>query len=130
MISHEYQKSTRLNQYVSPFIILCAMFLVLSFKEFQLSEKAEKIVAFFSAASFDVYLFHDAPLIRTAFIKGAFTSLLSMNPVIMILSVIGLALVIWFAGSMVGWLRILIFRILRVGKLCEWIEVRLRRLGI
>ena len=48
----------------------------------------------------------------------------------MILSVIGLALVIWFAGSMVGWLRILIFRILRVGKLCEWIEVRLRRLGI
>lgn len=130
MISHEYQESTRLNQYVSPVIILCAALMVLFFEEVQLSENAEELVSFFSAASFDVYLFHDAPLIRTAFIVGAFTNLLSMNPVIMILSVIGLALVIWFAGSMIGWLRILIFRILRVGKLCEWIEVQLRKIGI
>lgn len=130
MISHVYRESTRLNQYVSPFIILCAMLLVLSFKEFHLSKEAEKMVAFFSAASFDVYLFHDAPLIRTAFIAGAFINLLYMNPVLMILSVIGLALVIWFAGSMIGWLRILIFRILRVGKLCEWIETQFRKIGI
>ena len=128
MIFHEYRESTRLSQYVSPFIILCAMLMVLSFKELYLSKKAEKLVAFFSAASFDVYLFHDAPLIRTAFIVGAFTSLLSMNPLIMILFVIGLALVIWVAGSLIGWLRILIFRILRVEKLCEWIEMRLRKL--
>ena len=130
MISHEYRESTRLNQYVSPFIILCAVLLVLFFKEFQLSEKSEKIVAFFSATSFDVYLFHDSPLIRTAFIVGAFTNLLFMNPVIMILSVIGLALVIWFAGSVLGRARILIFRILRVGKLCGWIEAQLRKIGI
>ena len=130
MISHEYRESTRLNQYVSPFIIFCAMLLVLSFKEFHLSEKAERIVAFFSAASFDVYLFHDAPLVRTAFIVGAFTSFLYMNPVIMILSVIGLALVIWFAGSMIGWLRTFIFRLLRVGKFCDWIEVQFRKICI
>lgn len=130
MISHEYCESTRMYQYVSPFIILCAMLLVLFFKEFHFSEKAEKMVSFFSAAAFDVYLFHDAPLIRTAFIVGAFTGLLSMNPVIMILSIIGLAMVIWLAGSIIGRARILIFRFFRVEKICRWIEAQCRKIVI
>ena len=50
-----------------------------------------------------------------------------MNPVIMILSVIGTGLVIWLVGSIVGRLRILIFGILRVERACEWIEIQLRK---
>lgn len=127
---HQQWSSERLINYTSPFVVLCAVCLVVAFKEMKCGKIWKKIAGFMAPVSFDVYLFHDEPLVRTAFIVGAFNSYLYMNPVYMFLSVIGTAVLIWFAGSMLGRLRILVFKILRVEKACEWIEMQFGKVGI
>lgn len=127
---HEQWSSERLVNYTSPFVVLCAVCLIVAFKEMKSGELLKKITGFLAPVSFDVYLFHDEPLVRTAFIVGAFNSLLFKHPVIMLLSVIGTAVVIWFAGSMIGRVRILIFKFLRVGRGCEWVEAQCRKFSI
>jgi len=115
----EQRISERFVNYTSPFVVLCAVCLVVSFKEMKWGEKARKIAKFLASISFDVYLFHDAPLVRDTFIIGAFSSYLFLNPAVMVVAVIGTALSIWLIGSLVGKLRILIFRLLQMNKLCD-----------
>ena len=112
-------------EYISPFIVISAVCLLLFFKEMKLGERAAKVIEFFSAVTFDVYLLHDEPLVRGTFIIGAFASYLFMNPGLMILAVIGAALVIWITGSLAGWIRIWIFRLVRVDRFCKWVEERI-----
>lgn len=90
-----------LMEYISPFIVIPAVCLLLFFKEMKLGERAEKVIEFFSAVTFDVYLLHDEPLVRGTFIIGAFTSCLFMNPGLMVLAVIGTALAIWIVEKWV-----------------------------
>lgn len=114
-----YEPSVRWINYVSPFIVACAVLLVLFFKEVRLGDKLSKIVRFFSPASFDVYLAHQIPLVRNTFIIGAFAPWLEWNPFVMVAAVIGTAFSIWLIGSFVGKLRILIFRLLCINKQCD-----------
>ena len=114
-----YEPSVRWINYVSPFIVVCAVLLVLYFKEVRFGNKLTKIVCFFSPASFDVYLAHQIPLVRDTFIIGAFAVWLAWNPFVMVMAVIGSALSIWLIGSLTGRLRILIFSLFRMNKLCD-----------
>ena len=115
----EQRTSERFVNYTSPFVVLCAVCLVVAFKEMKWGEKARKIAKFLASVSFDVYLFHDAPFVRDTFILGAFSSYLFLNPAVMVVAVIGTALSIWLIGSLVGNLRILFFRLLQMNKLCD-----------
>ena len=118
----EQQTSERFVNYISPFVVICAVCLVVAFKEIKCGEKLKRVARFLAPVSFDVYLLHDEPLVRETFIIGAFSSYLFMNPVMMVLAVVVTAVVIWGLGCLVGWLRIWIFRLLRVDRMCEWVE--------
>ena len=120
--THEYTESVRLVNHTSPFIIVCAVFLVLAFKDLRIGISIKKAIAFLSPVSFDVYLIHDEPLIRENVIIGAFTKYLALNPVLMPGAVIGTAVVIWLSGSVIGRFRILVFKLLKIDSFCQWAE--------
>lgn len=71
------------------------------------------------------YLFHEEPLVRENIIQDAFVCYLDFSPVLMVLAVIGTAIAIWFAGSLVDKIRLKLFDWLKVRKLCVWIEDKL-----
>ena len=120
--THNYIESIRLVNYTSPFIIICAVCLVLAFKNLKIGSVAKKAIIFFSPVAFDVYLFHDEPLFRENIITGAFTAYLSFNSARMLGAVIGTAGIIWICGSLVGRLRICFFKLLKVDNLSIWAE--------
>lgn len=120
--SHEYNESLRFVTYTSPFIIICAVCLLLAFKEIKVAAVSVKLAAVFAPVALDVYLFHDEPLFRENIITGAFKVYLSFNPVRMFGAVIGTAGIIWICGSLVGRLRICFFKLLKVDNLSIWAE--------
>lgn len=124
----EQRSSERFINYTSPFVALCAVCLVIAFKEMKKGKIASKIAKFLASVSFDVYLFHDAPLVRDTFILGAFSSYLFLNPAAMMAAVLGTALAIWLIGSLIGRLRILIFSLFRMNKLCDILAAGLENL--
>lgn len=108
--------------YTSPTIVLSALFLLLLFAKLSLPPITVKVVAFFAPVSFDVYLLHEEPQIRELFINGRFQRLADLHPIVMILSVIGIAICIWLIGSVIGRIRMVIFKMFRIKQLSEWIE--------
>lgn len=123
-VEHTYRKFSLLMEYISPFIVISAVCLVVAFKEMKCGDRLRKMASFWAPTSFDVYLLHDEPLVRDTFIIGAFAVWLAWNPALMVLAVIGTAVGIFLIGSLAGRLRILIFRLLRVERFCEWVEER------
>lgn len=111
----------------SPTVLICAVFLFLFFSNISCGEGLKKFIGFFAPVTFGVYLFHQEPLIRDTFIKGAFDGYLSFNPFVTVLAVIGTALCIWLLGSFVDRIRLEIFKLLKIRQLSEWIEKTVRK---
>ncbi len=122
LITHEFSESLYFTTYTSPFVIICAICLLLAFKKMSFMKVGAKWIAFFAPVTFDIYLLHEEPLIRKEFLIGSFTGFLEFSPVIILLAVIVTAFGIWFIGALIGRLRALIFKGLQVYKLCEWCE--------
>lgn len=120
--TYEQRTSERIVNYTSPFVVLCAACLVVAFKEMTCARLVKKAAEFLASVSFDVYLFHDEPLVRTALLSGAFTGLLGFDPFQMAILMIGVSLVIWLSGSIVGKIRSWIFRLIRLDKFCDCLE--------
>lgn len=111
-----------LINYTSPTVLLSAIFLLLFCANLKCNDRAVKFIKFFAPVSFGVYLLHEEPLIVDNFIKNAFVGYLSLNPILMILAVLGTALLIWLVGSLVDKLRILLFELLKVKNISKKIE--------
>ena len=116
------QDGTYLISYTSPFVVVCAVALLLHFEKKQCGKKLIIFINFFAPVTFGAYLVHEEPLIREAFISGAFAKYLSYAPIQMVGAVIGTAFMIWLIGSLVDRIRLLIFDILKVRKLCNVID--------
>ena len=109
-------------EYTSPAVLMCAVLLLLFFAKLKVNKSTAKFIRFFAPLSFSVYLIHDETLIRAKFITASFTDYASLNPVLMILSIIGTALAIWLICSLIDKIRLLIFDALRIKKLCVLTE--------
>lgn len=109
-------------QYTSPTTIMCSVFLLIFFAGLKLNNLWVKIISFFAPLSFGVYLIHDEYLIREKFIVDTFSVYASLNPVFMVLAVIGTALAIWFVCSLIDKIRLMIFNALKIKDFCVWIE--------
>lgn len=114
-----------LIQYTSPFVVLCAVCLLLFFSKIEIKGSWLKVIRFFSPLTFGAYLVQEEPLIRNFFIKDKFCFLAHSNPFKMIFGVVLFALVIWFIGSMIDWLRKLLFNVFKVEKLCQMIDEKI-----
>ena len=78
-----------------------------------------KLVKFFAPLSFGVYIIHDFPLIRNYVMKEAFVKVAHMNPIMMVLVILGFAVIIFVICALIDWIRLKIFNVLKVKALSE-----------
>jgi surface polysaccharide O-acyltransferase-like enzyme len=112
-----------LVNYTSPLIVAAAVFLLLLFSKMQLGTRAQSILRFFAPLTFGVYLLQEEPLIRSAFITGKLTWVASVNGVAIPFITVGISMLVWLAGSLIDYMRTLVFRFLRVNTLCARLEM-------
>ncbi len=127
-VFHEAKNSNFLINYCSPTVLLASVSLLMLFSKLKFGNKASKFIAFFANATFGVYLIHDFPLVRNYFISEKFVELTSFSPLIMILLVVFSAIAIWFICSITDKLRLELFKLLKVKKLCEKISQLISKL--
>ncbi|MBQ5602728.1 MAG: hypothetical protein IIU77_07915, partial [Clostridia bacterium] len=87
-----------------------------------------KLIAFFSPATLGIYLIHVQPLVFEYIIKDAFAPFVNKHFAIMIAYIFIAVLAIFILCSIIELLRIRLFKLLKVGKLCEIIENKLNGL--
>ncbi len=93
-------------------LLLCSK---LNFK----SSIAKGLISFFSPLSFSVYLIHVHPLIWKNLFLGRFVKLAKLNTLYFVLAVLLSALGIYVVSSLIDYVRLQLFRLLHVTKLCK-----------
>ena len=111
--------------YTAPLIVASSVALVLFFSRLRLGERYITFVRFFAPLCFGVYLLHVEPLLWTRVIKGAFAGYASAKAFLLPVLVLATAVGIWLVGSLVDWVRLQLFRLLRVRSLCDRLGSRL-----
>ena len=114
--------------YHSITILLSAIFLFFFCMKIKLSGAVSKVILFLSPVTLSVYLIHVHPLIFYNVIKSAFASFASKSPVVMVLCVIAATLAIFVICAAIDLIRIQFFKLIRVNKLCEFTDKKIRLL--
>lgn len=106
--------------YTSPVMVGEAICLLLYFSNLKIKNKnLTKLVGFITPAVFSVYIIHVHPLIFWNILKDAFAGLTEYNLFVSFAIIIATALAI-FAGCIVlDYIRILIFKLLRIDTVCD-----------
>lgn len=113
------QNSNMLINYTSPTVLATAVIMLILFSKFRHGKKSEKLISFFAPLTFGVYLIHDEPLIRSHFIADKMRFLAELNPILMIISLIGIAVAIWLVCSLTEKLRFELFKLIKVKQFCD-----------
>lgn len=125
----EIAGGSRLITYPSPLILGAALCLFLAFRGMQLEGRLwGGLTALLAPASFGVYLIHVQPFIFNRWLDGALAGLPALGGKRLLLMVLGTALAVYGACTLLEWGRILLFRLLRVDALAERIGGALDRL--
>ncbi len=106
-----------LVNYISPTILLAALGLLGLFVNLSIPKKLIKVVAFVSPLAFSVYLIHTQPLVFSHIFRDAFAFLASSNPILLIVSVLGFALSIFSACALIDYIRLSLFKLLKLKQL-------------
>ena len=117
--------STTFFNYNSINLWIGALCLFLFFRGLKLKPLICRVVAFLTPMTFSVYLIHDHPLIRARIFKTAFLPLGTLSTPLMLLSAAGISVLIYLACSAVDYLRVLLFRLLRIRKLLDRLEEKI-----
>lgn len=111
-----------LIEYTSPTILLCAICLLLIFKDLEFRSNGwHKLIAFASPLAFSVYLIHTNPLLWDRTFKGAFSEYSSLPWPVILIVVPAIALGIYVICTLIDAIRKKIFEIFRVRRFSEWI---------
>lgn len=112
-----------MSSYIFLFNILSSLFLLMFFASIEI--KSNKVLSFLAKNSFGVYLLHEHTFIRNAFITDKLTFLTDYNPLLAVLIVLGCAIAIYIIGSVIEFIRQLIFRLIKINKLTEKIDEKI-----
>lgn len=116
-----------LISYTSPTIVFIAVGLLIAFSKLNFKPRAIKIVHFISPAVLGVYLAHVNPLVWNHIIKDFAISFLNYNCVSMVGLIVLSALLIFIICIMIDLVRIKLFALLKVDKLCSFLETWLTK---
>lgn len=108
--------------YTSPTILMSAILMLIIFSKVRINERLKKTVSLFASASFGVYLIHVHPAIKVLVWSNAFTSYAEYSIVGMIFAIFASAVVIYIICSLVDFIRMRIFEIAHIDKLCLGID--------
>lgn len=108
--------------YTSPFILLNAIILLLLFSRIKIqSHKCKRFISFISATALGVYLIHVHPLVWDQ-LYGSTSCAASFSPLIMTVTILFAAALIFLACSIIEKVRQYVFRFLGISVLCEKME--------
>jgi len=111
--------------YTSPTVLISSGVLFIIFAQLNINEKLKKVISFFAPLAFGVYLIHTEPLIWQHIFFGKFMWFGNANPIIFILYTLLVTIAVWLCCSMIDYIRLDIFNLLRLKKLCINIENKL-----
>ncbi len=120
-----WHPSSLLINYVSPFMLIAAIALLVFFINLKIPAKLTKAITLISSLSFSVYLIHTHPLVFEHVLKGKFAFLASTNPIIMTAIVFIGVIGIFVICAVIDYLRLCLFKALRIRQLLVWIETRM-----
>lgn len=99
-----------LVSYISPFVLLMAICLLLCFKNLRFKKERHRIIETLSILSFDVYLLHCHVLIYDIPWSNAFAWISSLNVIIIPFVIIGVALIVAFVCLIPAYIRYKLFK--------------------
>ncbi|MCQ2081846.1 MAG: acyltransferase family protein [Lachnospiraceae bacterium] len=102
----------RLVQYNSPTVLLASLALVCLFSRIDIKNKMGKLILAAGPLTFGVYLINCQPLVWKYLMKDRFISYADLNPALMVIRVLLVALEIFFIGIAVDALRRLLFEVI------------------
>lgn len=112
-----------MSSYIFLFNILSSLFLLMFLASIEI--KSNKVLSFLAKNSFGVYLLHEHTFIRNAFITDKLTFLTDYNPLLAVLIVLGCAIAIYIIGSVIEFIRQLVFKLVKINKLTEKIDEKI-----
>lgn len=115
----------RLEGYNSPFVFLMGVALVTLFANMHVPKWLAKVSAIFAPVSFGVYLIHLHPFVHDYVMLDVFVSLAKLPAWTMIPLSIGLTVGIFLLCSAIDYVRLGLFRLLRVKQLLVKLENKL-----
>lgn len=109
--------------YTSPFMVLAAFGLLLFFAKLRITDDLAKgVIKFLSPAALGVYLVHTHSLVFSYIIGGCAEHFAAYSIPWMVFAVISASFVIYLICTALELLRIYLFRLLRVPRLCTWVD--------
>ncbi len=112
-----------ISSYIFLFNILSSCFLLMFFASIQI--KSNKILSFLAKNSFGVYLLHEHTFIRELFITDKFIFIGKYNPLFAILILFTTAIGIYIVGTIIEYIRQLIFRLIKISRLTEKMDEKI-----
>lgn len=106
-------------QYNSIFVIISAVALFLFFVKLDIKGSIlKKIISLMSSVSFGVYLIHEHTIISSRFIEGISAPFATSSFPVFILKLLGTVVTIYLICSVIDYLRLLLFKALKVKNIC------------
>lgn len=122
-------KYTFLLTYTSPTVLISAVALLVLFSQLKFKEGFKKVISFFSPLAFGVYLIHTEPHVWNEVLLGRFSYLGNKNPALFIMIIFAIIFAIWFACSMIDYVRLKIFKLLHIKKWCTSMDCKLEKIS-
>lgn len=111
-----------LISYISPTVLLSAVGLFLLCAQFKFSNLSKRIISFIAPASLGVYIIHVCKPIFEVVMRGFSKNFINYNCILMLLLIIASSVIIYVACSIIDLLRIQLFKLIKIDKLCLAIE--------
>ncbi len=115
----------RFVSYISPTIVASAVFLMLFCLKIKIAKPATKVLKFISPLLFQVYIIHTHFVLWKGFIAGRFAHFANLNPALMVFAVFGAAIGIFIVCLAIDFLRLQLFKVLRVNSLVDKVANKL-----
>ncbi len=107
--------------YQSPNIVISSILFLIIFSKLQIKKRYQKIITLGASTSFGVYLIHVHPLIYYNLINFGFINLSYENLPIMILAIFLWCIIIYLSCTIIDFIRICIFKLLKIKNISIWI---------
>ncbi len=111
--------------YASPTIVLIAVALLILCSKQTFGKRTTKLISFLAPASLGVYLIHVNKLVWNYLFAGFSAHFVEYTCIVMVLLILLSAVGIYTACTVIELLRIQLFKLLKVDKLCNAAETRL-----
>lgn len=121
VFSGDFENLTVIYNSFNIIILSLALFIIISKIKIK-NSIAKKFVIALSSTSFTVYIIHCNNFIMDRFIRNQFMYLSDNSTVIILLKIIAFAFIIFISCSIIGYVQIQLFRLIKVDSLCKTVE--------